>query len=1326
MLELFGQKTFQSFLGTGLIIVQNLLSHYNKHNRQKTIIMKSNLYYTPIRNFSDSSLTLSSLKRFSFVRFLSKPAFKWTLLSILIAMLLIFISTDDAKAQCSVNITMNDSYGDGWNGGYLTIYFDGISQGTYSATGYGSTASLTIPSGSFMEVTYTSGSWESENTYSIVIGGSTVFSDGTNPSTGTVYSYTCLGGGSTCDYSVPYSGNNSITASSGFICDEYGWGTNYVNNANGYTVINPVSAGDMVSLTFTNFELEGCCDYVRVFDGTGTGGTELWSGNGTSLPPNVTSTTGPLTIQFTSDGSVTYKGFRAEISNLGAPGDELINPISIGSLDSYGCGSSYTTSINTTAFSNTTGNSSPDIFYSFSISNAGTVNINTCTGSDFDTYLRLYDSGQNEIYSNDDACGLQSEIEETLSAGTYYVCVEGFSSSSGTAGLELSLINPQGDCISNPLAIGTLNGNYDCGSTYTEAVVTSNFTNTQDNTSPDVFHSFTLTSEALVNINTCTGSNFDTYLRLFDSGQSQIYANDDACGVQSEIEETLPAGTYYIQTEGYSSNSGTAGLEVYIVPESPIISGQPSDASICEGDNTNLSIVSDCGACTCTYQWQEYNGSWTDIGGATNDTYNASPTSTTDYRCIVTNGGLSTTSDVATVTVNPYPTNVNAGSDLMVCSGGSVQLNGSADGTSVSFSWSPSASLDNANIANPNASPAAATTYTMTASINGCSVQDDVYVDLYDGTWTGIEDNNWHNPNNWCNGIPSSTDDAVISSNATNMPEIHFATANVRNLTVLSGASIEINSDQILNIYGDFINQGTLSMSNGNEAIVMQGNNININTNGNAVNHLHVQGSSTIVNIQNSFDINGELNIQAGSLNLGNHTIQVAGNITVDGNLNAGTSTVVLNGTSVQTLNTNGNNAIFNNLTVNNTTANLSEIVLDSDLHISGHLELTEGIIFTNIAAHKVKLLDGASSSNGNANSFVDGEVEKTGTTAFIYPVGDVANIGGSDRGIWAPIETDACALSTISANYYYENPPYDWWYHGGNMDASIDHVTDREYWDLSTNNATPAVSIYWTDNTDDLHSFGSTSGELTPAFLASNMTIAHYNTGLNKWEDMGASIPTGTIYFDDGVIKTTTAFSSYSPITFASKNPTFTLPVELITFNANCYDDYVSINWTSASEINNDYYLVERSEDGKNWESIARVEGAGNSNTEIDYEVIDDNPLNGNNYYRLTQFDFDGKFETFKTVITTCDMEENELEIVVYPNPFKNELNLTAFNSDDSQSYTVRLLDISGKLILEREIQSVSNAFHIRLLPGDIKTGMYILEVLSESEATRFKVQRM
>jgi len=540
-----------------------------------------------------------------------------------------------------------------------------------------------------------------------------------------------------CDYSVPYSGNNSITTSSGFICDENGWGTSYNNSANGYTVINPVSAGDVVSLTFTHFELEGCCDYVRVFDGTGTGGTELWSGFGTTLPPVITSTTGPLTIQFTSDGSATYQGFRAEINNAGLPGDEISVPFSIGSIDSYTCGSSYTTSINTTAFSNTTGNGAPDVFYSFSISSESTVNINTCTGSDFDTYLRLYDSGNNQIFTNDDNCGVQSQIEESLTAGTYTICVEGYGSSSGTAGLEVSIINPQGDCLDNPLSIGTLNGNYDCGSTYTESVVTSDFINTQDNASEDVYYSFVITSDATVNINTCTGSDFDTYLRLFDSGNNQIHYNDDDCGTRSQIEETLAAGTYTIGVEGYSANSGTAGLEVSIVR--PLFTPgaiNTTGETICYNGNPiaiGSSSAASGGDGSITYKWQ---ADGVDIASSNSATYDppAGLTSTTTYTRWAHDGTCNTSWEQSggswTVTVNPdfTPGAINSTGETICYSGdpatiGSTTAASGGDG-SITYKWQADGvdiASSNAATYNPPTGLTSNTTYTRWAHDGTCN-----------------------------------------------------------------------------------------------------------------------------------------------------------------------------------------------------------------------------------------------------------------------------------------------------------------------------------------------------------------------------------------------------------------------------------------------------------------------------------------------------------------------------------------------------------------------------------------------------------------------------
>ncbi len=150
-----------------------------------------------------------------------------------------------------------------------------------------------------------------------------------------------------CTYTVPYSGNNSIVANSGTICDHGGVG-NYLDNANGYTVINPVSG--FTRLTFTAFQTESGWDYVTVFDGVGVGGTQLFNGSGAALPPVLTSTTGALTLRFTSDGSITGAGFSATISNF------VVTPPSIsGFTPSSGCAGGVSVVITGANFTGATG-----------------------------------------------------------------------------------------------------------------------------------------------------------------------------------------------------------------------------------------------------------------------------------------------------------------------------------------------------------------------------------------------------------------------------------------------------------------------------------------------------------------------------------------------------------------------------------------------------------------------------------------------------------------------------------------------------------------------------------------------------------------------------------------------------------------------------------------------------------------------------------------------------------------------------------------------------------------------------------------------------------
>ncbi len=115
-------------------------------------------------------------------------------------------------------------------------------------------------------------------------------------------------------FTVPTSGVNSYTVCSGTLYDSGGPLGNYSDNSSGYTVLNPSNPGNMVQIggTFTG---QSCCDFMQIFNGEGLGGNLLWSGN-TSVGsvPTITSTAGPLTVQFISSGSIVGAGFALDIN----------------------------------------------------------------------------------------------------------------------------------------------------------------------------------------------------------------------------------------------------------------------------------------------------------------------------------------------------------------------------------------------------------------------------------------------------------------------------------------------------------------------------------------------------------------------------------------------------------------------------------------------------------------------------------------------------------------------------------------------------------------------------------------------------------------------------------------------------------------------------------------------------------------------------------------------------------------------------------------------------------------------------------------------------
>ena len=107
-------------------------------------------------------------------------------------------------------------------------------------------------------------------------------------------------------------------------------------------------------------------------------------------------------------------------------------------------------------------------------------------------------------------------------------------------------------------------------------------------------------------------------------------------------------------------------------------------------------------------------------------------------------------------------------------------------------------------------------------------------------------------------------------------------------------------------------------------------------------------------------------------------------------------------------------------------------------------------------------------------------------------------------------------------------------------------------------------------------------------------------------------------------------------------------LPIELLSFTPQVNPDRINLNWTTGTEINNDYFTIERSRDLYGWEVLGFVPGAGNSSVPISYSFSDMRPLDGLAYYRLKQTDFDGKFEYFGPIAANYDFGLEGLEFKV------------------------------------------------------------------------------
>lgn len=199
------------------------------------------------------------------------------------------------------------------------------------------------------------------------------------------------------------------------------------------------------------------------------------------------------------------------------------------------------------------------------------------------------------------------------------------------------------------------------------------------------------------------------------------------------------------------------------------------------------------------------------------------------------------------------------------------------------------------------------------------------------------------------------------------------------------------------------------------------------------------------------------------------------------------------------------------------------------------------------------------------------------------------------------------------------------------------------------------------------------------------------------------------------------TGFSDYAIGSTSSYNA---LPVSWLNVSAKKLANSTLIEWSTASEINNNYFVVERSINGNDFISIGKVASGGNQNTIQNYSYTDNDLIVGVKtiYYRIRQIDNDGASTLSKVVLVNID--EITAPIFAYPNPFTKDLQLSI--NSKSQDIKVAVTDLSGREVYNKIIHADANSTSIKLSDlNTLENGFYLLNVLIDGVSNVFKINK-
>ena len=733
---------------------------------------------------------------------------------------------------------------------------------------------------------------------------------------------------------------------------------------------------------------------------------------------------------------------------------------------------------------------------------------------------------------------------------------------------------------------------------------------------------------------------------------------------------TTQTYTYKVTATLNGNNSCTASaynsvsVTVNTAPTAPTsISG--SDA-VCSGSYVDLSASGGDNGSGATYQW----GTGTTVGsniisGQTSSSIRVTPTgsSTTYWVRRVGNSACTGNTNGVTkaVTVNTAPTAPTSISGSNICLGNNTELTatGGSDGDGSTYQWGTGTTVGentiSGNTSTITVTPTETTTYWVrrvgnTACLNNTDgVTKQITVNTPNPSASGTYDYIWRG---------GSTD---------------WNTAS--NWYMYSGGDYSVASSIPATAKNYYIGTGDCLPSG---------------------QWPRLSANATV----------GNVTIDGGSVTIpANKTLSIAGS--VNGTLTAqDNSTIAFVGSDDQTL---SDAAIFSNVTVAQAVAG-KKIIAPNGIAVNGLATFGTGVVYGDVS-----FSGSASATGASLTSYIDGTVTKTlGSAAFTFPLGSNGVLGEVDVPATRSGGTVSMHFnkSASADGFDVENDGYPRFWNINDMCAEdganrFHHVSNAEYWDISSTAVVSGVNF---------RSIAASDVHFTDISINQRdvdaIKFAIYD---GCWKNMGGTASVSGNYYELAVTGVTIPATNRAGLkgSFGSIDEATLLPIELTSFTATCDGRSALVEWTTASEKNNDYFSLERSDDAINFTEVARVAGAGNSIEPIDYAYNDYGIHGGDNYYRLVQVDYDGTRTVSEVIVANCIEPESdgEPEVLAYPNPFSSELTVVLDNFGN-RAATIEVYDMLGKLIYTNKVASPQNSYETILNLSNLPPAAYTVRV--------------